>query len=350
LFAVHQCAESGLFYTRPNLPQLGIDLVDVHGGGSCPSQFYGRTADGRQIYIRYRDGWLDVWAGDESDPEELLSASIGPAFNGDMLLEQACDLTGISIRGEKPSLSEEQWREAAEGCPVLDWSGRTTYWVRDVLISMKGAERFARELAAAFPDMRMFEVTWLDNPFRRVCVPRLTIAECKSSVLFGFGADERRLEHLVSGRQVSIADLDRAFAHQLRLQIRWNKRWESPEAGWVKLGVRRPEHARQPGNIEVPNFDLLSQLDTKFATGDPAGERYIRKLIETFDRCFSSWAEDIDLDTGEVVGRPGEIRWYSLDLRGWCNAAPNRFLFWQPPQKELPRKIGVRPCRVPNSG
>jgi hypothetical protein len=350
-----------MFYTRPNLPQLGIDLVDAHGGGSCPSQFYGRTAAGRQIYMRYRGGWLAVWEGTDGDlfENELLSANIGPALDGDILLEQVCDLTGITIRGDKPSLTDAEWRAANEERPVMDWSGRTTYWIRDVLISKEGGERLADTLAAVFPDMMIVECVWLKEPFRRVFVRRKTIGECEAGVFlcfgalaqtskwFGLGADARLLKRLTSGEQVAITDLDRLFAHILRIRIRWNE--VRPWPDWRKaLGLETPESERQPSHIELPNFGLMSNLRTKFATDDPGAGDFTRRLIETVDGCFSTWAEEVDLGTGAVVGAPREIRWYSLDLREWCEAAPNRFLFWRPPQEEgSSQKIGIRPCRAP---
>ena len=111
-----------MFYSRPNLRSLGIDVVKIDGGGSCPAQFEGETADGRHVYIRYRGGRFSVDCGEGWG----INASIGPYLHGSMLLEQACDLAGITVRGERLTLSEEKFREAAEQEWILDWSGRTT--------------------------------------------------------------------------------------------------------------------------------------------------------------------------------------------------------------------------------
>jgi len=352
-----------MYYKRPNLPQLGIDLVEAHGGGSCPSQFYGRTADGRQIYMRYRNGWLEIWEGTDSDlfQRELLRAEFGPPFDGDILLEQVCDLAGITIRGEKQFLSDAEWRAAAQEGPVMDWSGRTTYWARDVLISPEGGERLAGALAAAFPDLLILESIWLQDPLRRVFQRRKTVGECKNGALFcwgaqaqksrwpawlGGGAHDRKRKRLIAGEQVEIADLDRLFKHYLSMRIQWNDL--PPRRDWREsLGVETPEADRMPDHIELPRFELLSGFKTKFATADPDGARIVQQLVEIIDQCFSTWAEDVDLETGKVVGGPREMRWYSHDLRDWCEAAPNRFLFWHPPKEDLPYKIGVRPCRAP---
>lgn len=339
-----------MFYTRPNLPQLGIDLVEAHGGGSCPSQFYGRMANGRQIYMRYRNGCLGIWEGHDDDlfEKELLSADFGPPFDGDILLEQVCDLAGITIRGEKPFLTEAQLREAAKQGPVTDWSGRTTYWIRDVLISPEGAQRLSDALTAAFPAMMILESLWRERPPRRVFVRRKSVRECARAAVFCFDAHEpartcsawlgldpkaRWLKQLQSGKQAPITDLDLLFAHHLALRIRWND---------VKLSGNTPESS----DIELPGYELIGSLDTKFATNDPAGQEFARKLIATIDQCFSTWAEKVDLATGAVVGEPWETRWYTHDLREWCEAASNRF-FWIHPAAESAGDVGIRPRRAP---
>ena len=40
------------FHT-PELPEpLDLDLAELHGGGSCPAQFYGETHEGLEVYVR----------------------------------------------------------------------------------------------------------------------------------------------------------------------------------------------------------------------------------------------------------------------------------------------------------
>jgi hypothetical protein len=183
-----------MFYSRPNLPQLGLDLVEVSGGPGEPSEYWGTTADGRAIHFHYDYGRLSISASaDRRRPaEELLNASIGPGLNGDILFEQICELAGITIRGERPILSEDGRREAAEKAWILNWSGRTTYWVREVLVTEEGGRRLERELTAAFPGLKILEVDWdgdAPKPRRRF-LPRKTISQCRKSVIFGFGVDE----------------------------------------------------------------------------------------------------------------------------------------------------------------
>lgn len=49
-----------------------LTIVDAGGdGGVCPMQFFGLTADGRDIYVRYRSGILSVGVGLTHQHERL---------------------------------------------------------------------------------------------------------------------------------------------------------------------------------------------------------------------------------------------------------------------------------------
>jgi hypothetical protein len=328
-----------MFYSRPNLPQLGLDLVDVSGGVGEPSEYWGVTADGREIHLHYDCGRLSISASADRDrpAEELLNASIGPAFHGDILLEQMCELADITIGGERPVLSEQQRRNAAEKAWIFDWSGRTTYWVREVLVTEEGGRRLQRELAAAFPGMKTLEVDWDDdvpNPRRRF-LPRRTISQCRRSAFFGFDADESRFARMMARDHVTLAELDEVFAHHLCFRFRWNER-----------PVDHALAAKQPG-IVTPESELLGDFETKFATDDEEGHAYVRRLNEAIEHCFSNWVEGIDLATGETIRGPRALNWYSHDLRDWCAAAPHRYLFSLTERAGKRRDLGVRACFAP---
>lgn len=50
--------------------------------GACPSQWEGRTDDGKWVYVRYRFGWLSVRVGEGED--------VRSAVNGDEVFGKAC--------------------------------------------------------------------------------------------------------------------------------------------------------------------------------------------------------------------------------------------------------------------
>src|SRR5580704_10701635 len=92
-----------MFYKRPDIPPLQLDLQELKGGGRCPAQYWGRTRDDRPVYIRYRNGRLSVQQGEpgadlEQRPvppmETLLDVHFGPWLDGALLGEQACELAG----------------------------------------------------------------------------------------------------------------------------------------------------------------------------------------------------------------------------------------------------------------
>jgi len=68
---------------------------------ACPSQWDTWDADGREIYIRYRWGWLTVVRASASKPndplgkdaEEIFVSKIGNGFDGDMDESQLEDAT-----------------------------------------------------------------------------------------------------------------------------------------------------------------------------------------------------------------------------------------------------------------
>ena len=102
------------FHTPELPPPIGLDLCKVRGGGAFPSQFYGETADGREVYIRYRGGRFSI----EIDGERVLEADIGPHLDGEISLSQVCRHFGVNgeIQGETDPEADRN----------TDFSGQTT--------------------------------------------------------------------------------------------------------------------------------------------------------------------------------------------------------------------------------
>ena len=73
-----------MFYSRPQLPQLGLDLAEVDGGLGRPSQYRGRTTDGRAVRLGYDRGKLSVAIEDGPDGLRQPNADdIAKAMPGD---------------------------------------------------------------------------------------------------------------------------------------------------------------------------------------------------------------------------------------------------------------------------
>ena len=215
-----------MFYTRPKIEPLNLDLVRLDGGGSCPSQFYGTTVDGQSLYIRYRGGWLSAHRGRQgcdpgSEDEELADLRIGPDFHGDILLEQVCDLIGLTVRGIKPPFTEEDRVKATEQRPVLDWSGRTTYWQELLQVTKKGTERFVETLKAVFHDVRV--LTWENADWKYTIRDSLENYQGDQAIL-GLYPDKVRLSSLLDADGCRIQDCKGLFSYMIRFQFDSNRR------------------------------------------------------------------------------------------------------------------------------
>jgi hypothetical protein len=118
------------FFTPPRLEPLHLDVVSLSGGGVSPAQFYGQTSDGRNIYCRYRGGWLSVHLSLEPGGDAyvegttLLEANIGPGLHGGLSVGQLCRYAGITVAGQLPPMPNES--EIAED-RLLDLGGDMTF-------------------------------------------------------------------------------------------------------------------------------------------------------------------------------------------------------------------------------
>ncbi len=271
----HQTVESSMFFSRPDLKPLNIDLISIKGGGSCPSQFWGQTADGRSIYIRYRGGHFSVECGGV----ELIDASIGPGFHGDLLMEQACDLAGLTVRGKRPALSEEARLEAAEDALILDWSGRTTYWERNFYFAPAHALHFVDRLQLHYPHGVLLETHIKSLPLKgtkphrlsRACSTHKRLAECPNEgmVIFGADADDEKIFTLVESSDVKLSALAAAFGHSVYFAYRpWNPVMKSAQFSWEQAGC--DENGRWP---------LWGSVRTQFASKDPAGRAFVDAVV-----------------------------------------------------------------------
>lgn len=63
-------------YREISMPKFPIVVTKVEQTcGACPSQWDGQTSDNRQIYIRYRWGFLGISVGEIGDTSEFAAVS-----------------------------------------------------------------------------------------------------------------------------------------------------------------------------------------------------------------------------------------------------------------------------------
>lgn len=66
-----------------------VDVIQTCG--ACPSQWEGRTSDGRVVYVRYRYGWLKVGFGDTLEAavdDHTIGLALGGGYDGVLSFEE----------------------------------------------------------------------------------------------------------------------------------------------------------------------------------------------------------------------------------------------------------------------
>lgn len=303
-------------FSRPELPKLNLDLAHFDGGGSCPSLFKGVTREGRSIHAKYRNGWLRI-AFDDSD-EILLQAQIGDAYDGDILLEQVCDLAGMTIHGEMPVLTREALERASDAAPVKDWSGRTIYWSFVLEYTRLAGQTFLHELEDMLPGLLVkFDYHGKDNPNSRWVARRL------SETIDGWGSyclGMEPAEYFASPDM--LFEHYRAFDRSRRINVKMPTDTKSREFDCYNSAFASKHSGRE---VEIhPTFRGHIRGEIR---SDNAEEQRLLDRIETLvTRHFSNRRKSVEIDTHEVIDRFESRGWYSRDLIEWCDPGKMRFL------------------------
>lgn len=331
------------FFT-PKLPDpLNLDLAALDGGGSSPSQFYGETHEGRDVYVRYRGGWLMVyvarWYGDDPlrDGDCVLEANIGPPYDGSISLAQFCRLFGVTINGAAPDETDP------EACRNVDFTGATTYWrggpdyvteptSRRILAACHG--RFE---GALLVQPRLTEEFALD---RLIEISPDNVDQHFVWLTFGAGA--------VADLPIHPEEYLIERSGQLHIEISYNLwRWrnipyEGPNAGEAARELGRPVI------IPTTKDDLMNEalphrgmwFRAEFPTDDADSRDRLAAIGEAVSQFVPKTSlERIDLESGETVSRL--VRRLDPIIVDWINASEDR---WMTVLRERGRWIGVRPA------
>jgi hypothetical protein len=323
-----------MYFGRPTLEPLGLDLVDCEGAGSYPTQFYARTADLRPVFIRYGGGRLRVWVGEPGTSSGNMvddswwparaparDAKIAGDRDGDIGLEQVCEIAGITIRGEVPP--------AAPWPRIRDFSGRTTYWERGVWLTLTGADDFVAALARVWPDVTVIQYALKKPGYLR----RKRISECNFHPILGIGGLGAKLDAMLGGEPARNGDLSAVFKHVIRVASRI---FLSPaidhRSSTEALAARGHNVSFAPGT--------WATLWGETATSDKVGLGFLHQADAATNAFFRERvAESIDLASGAVIS-PRSPYWVSPDVDAWCRAEPHRYLLgavqWDVPKREQP--------------
>lgn len=311
------------FFTPPNVPKVDLHVTSLRGGGACPSQYWGQTPDGREVFIRYRYGFLSVDVAEEPGEEVLynrgfLDIELGPPLDGELSARQLIALTGLKV----DVLDEGQ--VSAETESERDLSGATTFWSAiGISATNAGAERFLSVLWRDFPDCRLFEISWSQTGDRK-----------KRALLSGEAPKETVLEVILGTGCPKISFQYARF------------KYDVPGYGRLEDNSRFSQEARREvetvGSIgcEV-KYDRLS-ISSEFRTDDTLARTWMERLDEKLDACFPEFEYiPYDLATGEITEGEALKTQDDPEITKWVQAASNRFRYIRRAARDLPL-IGYR--------
>lgn len=249
------------FFTPPVVPPVSLELADLGGGGACPTQFYGNTTDGREVYVRYRGGGLTIHVGNAPGRDPLkegtciLDVRLGPVLDGVISLRQFLRLTGLSV----PYTLAEDEAEDEEN----DLSGATSFWRA---VSLPTTEAGAQAVVDTLRDVsgQVTEVFWADGKTTR------------RSLSAGQRPTSNRLEFALAGTVIHL--------HYSRF------RYDFPGYGMPngdsELSAQIGTEVSISGSRESDlKFDNLS-LSADFATGDAAARAALERIGAEIDRHY----------------------------------------------------------------
>lgn len=316
-----------MYFTRPKIKPLNWDLEELVEGGTYI--LHGFTLDKRPIDIKYRGGWLQVWHGDPGalpgqTNYQVVEERIGPPYHGGLLVEQACDLLGMTINGKKPILTEERRLQAAEYQPILDWSGETTYWESHNSMFHDDADNFIDDIEAEFSDISLLQFKLVDSSVKnrkRKCRKIPFYIDSDNHIKIGIGADKSRLNRLLTTENFSLRDIDETFENIIEFQH--HPRSNSPKPNEKEFNESR---SRLNFNVQYPQ-DF--SVKTKFHTHTAQGKKFAKTFNSIMEKNFFSSFQVIDIETKEILKTHNdENAWnlYSMRQKKWCLEKTDRYL------------------------
>ncbi|MEW2917500.1 hypothetical protein AB1A64_10545 [Ruegeria sp. ANG10] len=314
-------------FQTPRLPKpLELDLADLNGGGSCPSQFYGHTHDDRKVYVRYRGGLLSVRIGAGSDEdavqaEPLLEVDIGPTYDGSITLTQFCRLFGVTVCGEIPPEANP------ESDLNTDLSGQTTY-LRAYLdpVTPQTADTILNIAKDSFPDALLVQPVVNEN-FKLYAWAQAVLDGSSDSFWLVDGITDT--SQIKSTPERFILPVD----DQLQIALGYTPwKWPGPRYSGMALERAHQELGRpffQPGIRGVPLEHELTidsfQISTAFPTADAGTRERLSALGERLKPVLpSTELVQVNLTTDQVIAKM--TRRLDPVVNEWCRSAPNRWL------------------------
>lgn len=320
------------FFTPPRISKLNLDLAELSGGGHGPAEFEGKTHDGREVYCRYRGGWLSVtianFVGGDClyDGTEILGVQLGPPVDGGMTLGHLCRYAGITIKGvlPPPPTAEEIICYSAK-----DLSGHQSYF-NVWLDSTHSTQRaFLGKMLREFDHCRIVEP---------VVVGRSDIVgwrECKSAD--DISADFFSVVHAVKWNPDILSDargdttIRELLPDAIVVDVRASgfkhllHKYVDHTASWVKRtwGLQ----VMVAGQCDEMLHGTFS-LHSSYRKDDAEAFRFLRKMDSLIDEVFPAFRlDEFDVLTGERFGDKEYIGHFDPAIAQWISEDNSRWLY-----------------------
>jgi hypothetical protein len=305
-----------VFTGKPHVRQIDLDLTEISGGGSCPSQFECTTSDGQDVYIRYRGGSLRIDVGDRVVYEE----TIGPFLHGDILIEQISELVGLTVNGRRLSLPAEEFASRKMHANLSNFSGRTLYWDRWVHSSAVGMDLFVDRIKEAFPSAILFDEQYLPPRYDRAHINwRQAASHCIGHSYLVVPQSGWEKPHQLVLESIAASELFRA---QFPLYVALR-----PMRDFLKTNDRKYlTRCQEFYDKDFIFAGSLGSVQSQFDAENVECRYFIESVQRIFDSTFSNEIEISDLES-ETKVRDDRWEWsYSIDLIEWCGKSSRRFL------------------------
>lgn len=350
--------------------KLDLDLAKISGGGSCPTQFFGETLDGREVYVRYRGGQLSVDLEDPTQPQEpkpprkgwiirplmpdgspgayivddegnrkivpadspaaqpkqrgkmirVFRHVLGKPLHGDISLDQAMALTGMKLQGQAFShpAPEELYHTKFE-----DLSGETKSWVFWGRGTSASVLSLSREICAIRDDAQMLTLSGRDDV---VELKNAEMAEHRLWISFGWDRP-KEIPSFEKSIDVSPASWLLRKGSKRLLSVLLPRFWPTHLlAGGPPIDVEASANlGRTVELMQVESFNL----DLSFQREDRDALDLVDRLERFVEERFPSVEfEDLELTSGEIRKRV-EPQPISKDAIEWSRGGQDRYIMIQ---------------------
>lgn len=343
------------YFTPPSFDPINLDLAFLDGGGYAPSQFDGKTHDGREVYCRYRGGTLSVTIANEPGVDavdqgtRVLDIQIGPPLHGGMTLGQLCRYAGITINGSCPSYpTPTEIREASS----VDLSGAMTFynvWLNSSYLTQK---RFIGAAIETFPNLTLVQPNF-ENRRGKHKLKDWSICECvedltsdQSDMLFG----QRPTKGVLASFQ-NFGPSEGNYPHGLGVRVS-TEGFQYAIHKYAKFDAERI-HKSMGKTIFVAGQtdDCLYgtfALSASFRTNNEAHRTLLARFDSLLDAFFPKHqVAHFDLVSGAREAIEGYCMHFDPEIVAWADGKDDRWLsVSNAGDNQAPRFVGVRAFEV----